>query len=442
MKSEAVEKKALFLYKGFFPETCKERRIAMKLEISVAEVHDLINEIRQQPQGGLFDMIRQNVKKTVSQYLTSLMKAELTSFLGRDEYERREGEANHRNGSYGRKFTLKGIGEVGVQVPRDRKGEFKTEVIPRSKRYEDSLREEACIAFLAGVSTRTLSLLSERLTGRRISPTEVSNASKELVDAAERWRQRDLSKEKIKYIYADGTLFLMRIDGSVERIPLLVVIGVTEQGHRTVLGIQAGDKESAPIWRESFKDLKRRGLDASTVQLGIMDGLPGLERVFKEEFHNAKVQRCQVHVARNVLAKVPKKVKGKVADEIRSIFYASSKKKALEFFEQFKSQWEEEIPSAVKCLENSLKSSLTYLDFPEEEWICLRTTNVIERVNKEFKRRTKPMEILAGERSCYMLLAFICLRMELNWRSKPIGKVPNNLPYFRKLAESNFTQNS
>jgi putative transposase len=89
-----------------------------------------------------------------------------------------------------------------------------------------------------------------------------------------------------------------------------------------------------------------------------------------------------------------------------------------------------------------LKLALTYLDFPEEEWICLRTTNVIERVNKEFKRRTKPMEILAGERSCYMLLAFICLRMELNWRSKPIGKVPNNLPYFRKLAESNFTQNS
>ena len=105
----------------------------MKMEISVAEVHDLINEIRQQPQGGLFDMIRQNVKKTVSQYLTSLMKAELTSFLGRDEYERREVEANHRNGSYGRKFSLKGIGEVGVQVPRDRKGEFKTEVIPRSK---------------------------------------------------------------------------------------------------------------------------------------------------------------------------------------------------------------------------------------------------------------------------------------------------------------------
>lgn len=413
----------------------------MKMEISVAEVHDLINEIRDQPKGSLFDMIRENVKEPVSQYLTSLMKAELTDFLGRDEYERCEGEANHRNGSYGRKFTVKGIGEVGVEVPRDRKGEFRTEVIPRSKRYEDSLREEMCALFLGGVSTRTLSLLSERLIGRKISATEVSNASKELVDSAEQWRVRDLSTEKVKYIYADGTLFPMRMDGSIDRVPLLVAIGVTEQGHRTVLGIQSGDKESATTWREFFKDLKGRGLDGSNVKLGIIDGLPGLERIFKEEFLNAKVQRCQIHVARNVLAKVPKKLKKVIADELRSIFYASSRDKAIEFFRKFKHRWEKEIPSAVKCLENSLDSCLTYLEFPEEEWLCLRTTNVIERVNKEFKRRTKPMEILAGERSCYTLLAFICLKMELNWRSKPIGNVAINLPSLRKLAENNFTQN-
>jgi putative transposase len=280
------------------------------------------------------------------------------------------------------------------------------------------------------------------LIGRRISATEVSNASKQLTDAAEAWRQRDLSKEKIKYIYADGTLFPMRIERSIERVPLLVAIGVTEDGYRTVLGIQSGDKESATTWREFFADLKRRGLDSSAVELGIIDGLPGLERIFKEEFLNAKVQRCQIHVARNILAKVPKKLKKIIADEVRSIFYASSKKKALEFFNQFKDRWEKEIPSAVKCLENSLESCLTYLKFPEEEWVCLRTTNVIERVNKEFKRRTKPMEILAGERSCYTLLAFICLKMELTWRSKPIGKVPINLPSLRKLAENNFTQNS
>ena len=116
--------------------------------------------------------------------------------------------------------------------------------------------------------------------------------------------------------------------------------------------------------------------------LGVMDGLPGLEQVFKDEFPRAKVQRCQLHVARNVLAKVPRKLKKAIADELRSIFYASSRKNALAFFKQFKVNWEKDLPSAVKCLENSLDACLTYLHFPKEEWICLRTTNVIERVQQ------------------------------------------------------------
>jgi putative transposase len=284
-------------------------------------------------------------------------------------------------------------------------------------------------------------LISEKLIGRKICATEVSKSSKQLAEAVESWRQRDLSREPIKYMYLDGTLFSMRISGSIEKVPVLVAIGVTEAGHRTVLGLQSGDKESATSWREMFKDLKRRGLDPNPIQLGIMDGLPGLERVFMEEFTGAKVQRCQIHVARNVLAKVPRKLKKDVADQVRSIFYASSKSKAVEFFEAFRADREKDLPSAVKCLENSLNSCLTYLQFPREEWVCLRTTNVIERVNKEFKRRTKPMEILAGERSCYTLLAFVCLKMELNWRSKTIGKVAGNLPFIKEMAENDFTHN-
>jgi len=412
----------------------------MKMEITVTEALELINEIRKQP-GDLFEMIRADVKDSVGRYMSELMDMELTDFLGRKRYERIDGRCNHRNGSYARKYTLKGIGEVAVRVPRDRKGEFETHVIPRSKQYEDVLREDLCVMFLSGVSTRTLSLISEKLIGRKICATEVSKASKQLAEAVESWRQRDLSEEPVKYMYIDGTLFSMRIDGTIEKVPVLVIIGVTEAGHRTVLGLQSGDKESATSWREMFKDLKGRGLDAGRIQLGVMDGLPGLERVFKEEFPKAKVQRCQIHVARNILAKVPRKLKKDVADEVRSIFYASSKSKAIEFFEAFKTAREKDLPSAVKCLENSLVSCLTYLQFPKEEWLCLRTTNVIERVNKEFKRRTKPMEILAGERSCYTLLTFVCLKMEINWRSKPIGKVAGNLPFIKEMAENNFTQN-
>jgi putative transposase len=411
----------------------------MKVEISVPEVVSIFKEIQEKPEN-IFEMIRVEIRENVGEYLSRLMDMERTQFLGRERYEHGQGEVNHRNGSYPRNFTLKGIGEVQVEVPRDRKGEFETQVIPRSKRYENELRQDLSLMFLTGVSTRTLSMMSERLIGRKISPTEVSNANKELIGAVEKWRTRDLSGEPIKYIFLDGVNFDMRIDGSIEKVPVLVAIGVTKTGRKRVLGFQAGDKESAPTWREFFKDLKKRGLKGNHMVLGVMDGLSGLEKVFKEEFPKAKGQRCQVHVARNVLAKVPRKLKKAVADDMRSIFYASSKKKAMEFFDIFKERWQRDLPSAVKCLENSLEACLTFFICPEEEWISLRTTNIIERLNKEFKRRTKPMEIVAGENACYTLLAFICLKMELHWKSNPIGKVRKNLPFFQKLAEKNFTQ--
>jgi putative transposase len=380
--------------------------------------------------------------KAVGDYLSEMMKLELTRFLGRQPYQRREVESDHRNGSYPRRFALKGIGPVAVKVPRDRKGQYQTRVIPRSKQYEDELRQDIAVMFLGGVSTRTLAMISQRLIGHRISAAEVSRCSRQLVGAIEGWRNRDLSLLQFKYLFCDGVYFEMRVARSIEKVAVLVVIGVTESGLRQVIGLQSGDKESAANWREVFKDLKHRGLDAQKVILGVMDGLPGLEKVFREEFGQAKVQRCQVHVARNVLAKVPQKLKQKVADDIRSIFYASSKEKALELAAGFAQRWQQDIPSAVKCLQNSLDSCLNFFDFPEEEWISLRTTNIIERLNKEFKRRTKPMEIVAGEHACYTLLAFISIKMELHWRSNPVGKVRYNLPSLRNLIEGNFTQSS
>lgn len=413
----------------------------IEFSVNVAEVKGYIKGLVEAP-GKFFSMIRYNVRESVGQYLSELMEAELTFYIGRERYERRGGgEVNYRNGGYNRRFTLKGIGEVMVNVPRDRSSKFKTSVLPRSRQYEDQIREDMGLMFLTGVSTRTLSLISHRLLGRSLSHEEVSKANLALTEGVEKWRNRDLSKELVKYMFLDGVNFDMRIGGSVEKVAVLVAIGVTEGGQKLVLGLQSGDKESASCWREFIRDLKRRGLDGSKVKLGIMDGLAGLEKVFQEEFSGAKTQRCQVHVAKNVLAKVTKKHKKEMADGLRSIFYASSKENAVKFYDKFKNDWQKEFPSAVKSLENSIDSCLTFFSFPEEEWISLRTTNIIERLNKEFKRRTKPMEIVAGENSCYRLLAFISLKMELAWRTAPVGKVNDNLPFFKQIAEKEFTQN-
>jgi putative transposase len=408
----------------------------MKIEVNVPEVVELFKEIQKTPEK-LFEMMRLDIREIAGEYLSSLMEAELTIHLGRDRYERCRIEVNHRNGSYPRQFTLKGIGEVGVRIPRDRKNTFQTSVLPQRKQFEEAVAKDLSVMFLMGMSTRSLSMISNHLLGRKISPAEISNTTRELSEAVEKWRARDLSEESITYLFVDGVNFDMRMEGSVEKISVLVVIGVSDKGHKMVLAIQAGDKESASTWRELFKDLKQRGLKGAGVTLGVMDGLTGLEKVFKEEFAQAKVQRCQVHVARNVLAKVPRKLKQAVADDMRSIFYASSKAKAMELFQTFKERWGKELPSAVACLERSLESCLTFFHFPQEEWISLRTTNIIERLNKEFKRRTRPMEIMAGELSCYRLLAFISLRMELHWRANPVGKVRPNLPFFKEFTQEN-----
>ena len=132
---------------------------------------------------------------------------------------------------------------------------------------------------------------------------------------------------------------------------------------------------------------------------------------------------------------MPVKHKKEVADDLRSIFYASSKNKAIEFFNDFKNKYLHNFPSAVKSLSNGVDSSLTFFKFPQEEWISLRTTNIIERLNKEFKRRTKFMEILAGENSSYNLLAFISIKMEAAWTHNIVGKVKPNLPFFNKIKK-------
>jgi putative transposase len=412
----------------------------LQLSVNLPELREMAKKIPKLGSTGLMELMKLDIKSQATDFINGLMECEFELFLGRDKYERISGveisERHLRNGHYQRTFAVKGLGRLQMKVPRDRNGKYQTKVLDAYKRNEASIEEDVAILYLMGQSTRSISLISERLLGTKISASKVSECSGRLIESVEKWRSRLLT-ETFKYLYLDGTNFSMRIEKKVIKVCVLVVIGVNEDGVKQVIALQAGDKESAGTWRQLFKDLKARGLDKNAVKLGIMDGLPGLEKVFKEEFSEAKIQRCQVHVARNVICKVPQTMKQKVADDMRSVFYADTKKKALSFFEEFRKKYEKEIPSAVKCLEGSLESTLCYLSFPKEEWLSLRTTNPIERLNKEFKRRTKSMEIVAGEASCYNLLAVISLRMEVYWKRHPIT-FQKSLPWFKSKNE--FTQ--
>ncbi len=405
-------------------------------ESTVPQVRDLFKQIMAEPER-MFELVQMDLKEQCERVVNELLKAELTAFLDREPYERQAPavtEKNYRNGRYQRTYATKSIGEIDIQVPRDRNGEFRSQLIAKYERREASLDRDIALLFLSGFSTRAVAMVSKALLGTAISPTEVSRVTAELAGAIEQWRVRDLSTFDVKYLIIDGVQFPMRTGHSIERIPMLVVLGVLRGTNRKVfLTIQQGTKDSATVWREVFKDLKGRGLNPETIELGIMDGLSGLERVFTEEFPTAKIQRCQVHVARNVLAKVPKKRKQEVADNLRDIFYAENRVNSKAAYQAFREKYEGEIPSAVNCLAASIDRCQTFYSFPEEEWISLRTTNAIERVNKEFRRRTKPMEILAGEQSAYVILCFVALKMEQAWKSAPLGS--KNLPVLKKFTQ-------
>jgi transposase-like protein len=424
------------------------RPMELSYQGRITEAREVFNEIMKSP-GRMFEMFRIDIKRACENAIERVIAMELTAYLGREKYERSKGKhKNYRNGSYPRSFTAKGIGTLNFDVPRDREGQFHSKVIKRYERYEEEIAHDVQAMFLSGMSTRGIELLSEHLLGRRVSSGEVSKINSELIAAVEQWRTRALADIDVEYMIMDGVFFKIRVkehvpakDGAeeevvkdeVKRIPMLVVIAVTKTKQRLFLSIQQGDKDSATTWREIFKDLKQRGLNASNVKLGIMDGLQGLENVFCEEFQNAKVQRCIVHVMRNVITKAPRSSRQEVTDSLRDIFYAEDRKTAMVRFDDFVKKYDRVIPSAVASLKRAIKPCLTFFDFPKEEWKALRTTNAIERVNKEFKRRTKPMEILAGEKSAYLILSFVAYKMEQNWKCAPFGK--SNLPTLKMFTQ-------
>ena len=393
----------------------------LTVQVSVPELKAHAQAIREMAQDPMTTLqtLAGDLRPRFEGWLNDLMKAELAFHLGREPYERKAPSKNHRNGYRSRRVTVKGLGTLELRVPRDREGSFRSGVVPERVQVDPRIEQDLQMLFLGGASTRTVELMSERLFGRRLSSGEVSKANQKLLEPVEAWRNRSLAGEKFLYLFLDGTNFAMRRGDEVVKQCVLVVIGVNEDRQRQVLALQAGDKESKTAWKAVFCDLVRRGLDPSTVQLGIMDGLPGLEDAFLSTFRRGKVQRCQVHKAKNVLAKVRQKDRKVVAADLRRVFYAGDALAAKQALEAFVAKWKAMYPDAVKCLVKDFEAVTAYLEFPELEWMHLRTTNLIERLNKEFKRRTKPMEIVAGENSVYTILAFVAMKMEMSWRNAP-----------------------
>ena len=345
------------------------------------------------------------VRKSVEETLNELLDSEAEELTGAAKYERNESRKGYRSGHYTRNLTTTS-GNVKLSVPKLKGVPFETAIIERYRRRESSVEEALIEMYLAGVSVRRVEDISEALWGSRVSASTISDLNQKAYVHIEEWRQRPLHG-KYPYVYIDGIYLKRNWGGEFENVSILVAIGVDEDGYREVIGAAEGMKEDKESWRSFLVWLKERGLDG--VKLVVGDKNLGMCESVHEVFPEARYQRCTVHFYRNIMSSVPRNRLREVTMMLKAIHAQESKeaarKKAREVVEKLR---EMKLSAAAKRLEDGIEETLTYMDFPSQHWLKIRTNNVIERLNREIRRRTRVVGAFPDGNSALML---VCARL-------------------------------
>jgi len=363
-------------------------------------------KIIQLNEGIIKNELKELVRNSVEETLNELLDKEAAELTGAAKYERSEARQGYRSGHYERNLTTTS-GDVTLKVPKLKGVGFETAIIERYRRRESSVEEALIEMYLAGVSVRRVEDITEALWGTKVSASTVSELNKKAYVHIEDWRNRPLQGGKYPYVYVDGIYLRRNWGGEYENVTILVAIAVNEDGYREVLGAAEGMKEDKASWVSFFQWLRGRGLDG--VKLIAGDKCLGMLEAVGEVFPEAKYQRCVVHFYRNVFSVVPRSKVKLVAKMLKAIHAqeskAASRKKASEVVEILR---EMKLKEAAKKVEDSVDETLTYADFPFEHWTRIRTNNVIERLNREIRRRTRVVGTFPDGESALML---VCARL-------------------------------
>lgn len=380
----------------------------IKVEINFPELKEAVASL-EHGRKKFFELLTQELRGVASNAINQILSSEMTVFLGKTSEI-----GNKRNGYHTREYAFKGLGGVTLRMPLDRHRRFESAVIPKGEQIDPRLKEDMAVLHLAGISTRDLEMMSKRLLGVEVSRQTVSNSLGEIQGKAVDWLTRPLTG-RYWALYVDGTNFKIQRRGSTEKEPSLVVLGIDEFNRKSILAIEPGTKDNVDAWAAVFGELIKRGLKSDDVRIGIMDGLPGLETLFKSTFPKSVTARCWVHSLRNALAKTPARLRDAFKLMAHKVMYAASEDQARLAFRALKEAMGADAERAVHCLEKDLDSLIVHFRFEKRFWIALKTTNPIERINKEFKKRSRSMGTL-GELTLECLLAFTALRLEMGWK--------------------------
>ena len=357
------------------------------------------------------ELLQAKLREAVRYTLITVLEAEVEALIGAAPYQRSDQRRDHRNGHYQRDLVT-GVGLVeALPVPRTRKG-HRSQVFERYQRRQAQLDEAIAAMFIGGVSTRQVGQVVKHLTGTQPSASTVSRVFHSLEEEFANWKNRPLAAE-YAYAFADGTYFSVIYDTEGCQMPILAVVGIRPTGEREVLAFSSGDRENQGAWEQLFEDLKCRGVER--IGLWITDGHQAKLNALATKFSASQRQRCIKHKLDNILSYIPQSQRDQVYPEFRAIFYQDSRDQAEQLIAAVRTKYEKIYPSALACLDRDLDACLTFYAFPKAHWKTIRTTNVIERLFGEVKKRSHKMAAaFRNENSCLLMFYAVIRSLKFN----------------------------
>ena len=348
------------------------------------------------------------------------MKLEREQHLGAKAYERTPKREGYANG-YKSKSVKTRVGEIEFAIPQVREGNFYPAALEKGLRSERALTLALAEMYVQGVSTRRVAAITAKLIGTEVSSTQVSRAARQLDEVLEAWRTRPLAETT--YLYLDARYEKVRIDGQIRDAAILMAVGVGLDGKRRVLGVSVSLSEAQEHWRAFLESLQERGLKG--VKLITSDDHAGLRKARQALFTGMPWQRCQFHLQQNASQYVPRKKMGlEVAADIRGIFQAPNREQAEAYLKQVVTKYASSASALADWLEVSIPEGLTVFDFPPDHWRRIRTSNVMERLSQEIKRRTRVIRLFPNTASCLRLVSAVLMERSEDWET---GRVYLNL---------------
>jgi putative transposase len=357
--------------------------------------------------------VEARVRQGVKAVLEEVLEEEMTQHLQAGYRELTPTRRGERNGYYQRNLVTPAGKIERLEVPRDREGEFVTELFERYKRMTGDVEEAILEMYLSGISVRKIAGVTEALSRVKVGKDAVSRIARRLEEQQREWRERSVEEKGYPYLYLDATYLKVRWGARVTTMALLVCIGVDEEGFREVLAVEVAGSEKGAAYASMLRGLVDRGL--SGVRLVVSDDHEGIKAAVSGELPGAGWQRCVVHFERNVLSHVPASEMSEVADDLKAIFKVRRQKTARTLAEEFVEFYGKRFPKAVSVFEAGIEETLAYLSFPGSHHAKLRTTNMLERLFKEVKRRTRVVGVFPNETSASTLATEIALRSSEEW---------------------------